>query len=300
MCGVMAGAVGFWNEFLDSAFAFQTLLAPGAGLQLVNITDPLANYNNAEAALNTAQQSLQGRARLALVAALADVPGWITTGQPPPPPTDYAAQEVSQYGWLGEATFPFTFYYRAELEGRAGGNPSFNTGVDYVTQLNLSADAQEVSALYQQANLDLNTDLQALNAASRISANPSSLTYLEQNIDLYQLARIPVLTVHTEGDGLVAVEDESAYYAINGPANPNLRQVYVHRAGHCAFTSPEILASMQALLRRVNTQVWSGLTPAELDAAADHILVYQDQEFAPAFYDFTPTSFLRPFYGYPQ
>src|ERR1700678_1973299 len=96
MCGVMAGAVGFWNEFLDSAFAFQTLLAPGAGLQLVNITDPLANYNNAEGALNTAQQSLQGRARLALVAALADVPGWITTGQPPPPPTDYAAQEVSQ------------------------------------------------------------------------------------------------------------------------------------------------------------------------------------------------------------
>lgn len=57
---------------------------------------------------------------------------------------------------------------------------------------------------------------------------------------------------------------------------------------------------MPALLRRVDTQVWSGLVPAELDAAADHILVYQDQEFAPAFDDFMPTLFLRPFYGYPQ
>lgn len=75
--------------------------------------------------------------------------------------------------------------------------------------------------------------------------------------------------MHTEGDGLVAVDDESAYSAINGPANSNLRQVYVHRAGHCAFTSPETLAAMQALLSRVNNQVWSGLTPAQLDAAAN-------------------------------
>jgi pimeloyl-ACP methyl ester carboxylesterase len=300
MCGVMGGAVGFWNEFLDSAFAFQTLLAPGAGLQLVNITDPLANYYNSEAALAIAQQTMQGQARLALVAALADVPGWYTTGQPPPAPTDYVAQQVNQFDWLANATFPFTFYLRAELEGRAGGNFSFNTGVDYARQLSLSAYAQEVAALYQQANLDLNSDLQTLNAASRISANPSSLSYVEQNIDLYQLAHIPVLTMHTEGDGVVAVEDESAYYTINGPANPNLRQVYVHRAGHCAFTSPEILAAMQALLSRINYQAWSGLTPAELDAAANRILVYQDQELAPAFDNFTPTPFLRPFYGYPQ
>ena len=127
-------------------------------------------------------------------------------------------------------------------------------------------------ALYQQAGLDLNADLQTLNAASRISAKPSSLTYLEQAIDLYKPARVPVLTVHTEADGLVAVQDESAYRAINGPAGPYLRQVYVRRAGHCAFTAPEMLAAMQALLRRVDTQVWSGLTPAELNSAANRIL----------------------------
>lgn len=300
MCGVMGGAVGFWNEFLDSGFAFKTLLAQGTELQLVNITDPTRNANIAATKLNAAQQTAQGRARLALVAALSDAPGWVTTGQPPPPPTDYVTQELNQYTWLGGAILPFTFYYRAELEGRAGGNPSFNSGVDYVTQLNQSAEAQEVRALYQQAGLDLNADLQTLNSTSRVSANPSSLTYLEQAIDLYKPARVPVLSMHTEADGLVANQNESAYRAINGPASPYLRQTYIHRAGHCAFTAPEILAAMQALLRRVDTQVWSGITPAELNAAANRIFVYQNQEFAPAFENFTPTPFLRPFYGYPQ
>src|SRR5215471_215076 len=37
MCGVLAGAVGTWNQALDSAFAFDVLLGSGSGLQLVNI-----------------------------------------------------------------------------------------------------------------------------------------------------------------------------------------------------------------------------------------------------------------------
>src|SRR6266699_2974846 len=40
MCGVGGGSVGIWNQFLDAAFAFKTLLAPGSGVQLVNISDP--------------------------------------------------------------------------------------------------------------------------------------------------------------------------------------------------------------------------------------------------------------------
>src|SRR5271165_1772220 len=48
MCGVVAGSVGTWNEALDSAFAFDILLAPGKGLQLVDITDPTKNVDKAE------------------------------------------------------------------------------------------------------------------------------------------------------------------------------------------------------------------------------------------------------------
>src|SRR5712691_13308285 len=43
MCGVLSGGVATWNTALDSAFAFKTLLAPGTGLQVVNIANPVAN-----------------------------------------------------------------------------------------------------------------------------------------------------------------------------------------------------------------------------------------------------------------
>ena len=68
MCGVVAGGVGFWNEALDSAFAFNTLLAGGT-LQVVNIAYPTQKYDNAEAFLSAAQNTAQGQARIALIAA---------------------------------------------------------------------------------------------------------------------------------------------------------------------------------------------------------------------------------------
>src|ERR1700675_3582949 len=48
MCGVLSGGVATWNTALDAEFAFKTLLAPGSGLQLVDITNPDANLTLAE------------------------------------------------------------------------------------------------------------------------------------------------------------------------------------------------------------------------------------------------------------
>jgi pimeloyl-ACP methyl ester carboxylesterase len=74
-CGVLAGSVGFWNEYLDSAFAFKTLLAPDSELQVVHITDPINNFGIAQQALSDAQATPQGMARIALAAALFDSSG---------------------------------------------------------------------------------------------------------------------------------------------------------------------------------------------------------------------------------
>src|SRR5271163_2674567 len=69
MCGVLSGGVATWNTALDAEFAFQTLLAPATGLQVVNITNPTANLTLAEEVLAAAQTTPQGRARIALGAA---------------------------------------------------------------------------------------------------------------------------------------------------------------------------------------------------------------------------------------
>ncbi|HEY6386347.1 MAG TPA: prolyl oligopeptidase family serine peptidase, partial [Candidatus Acidoferrum sp.] len=182
MCGVLSGGVATWNTALDSEFAFKTLLAPGTGLQLVNIANPVANLDIAEVALAEAQATAQGQARIALVGALSDTPGWFTPLSPELAPTDFAGQEANQFLWDELVDFPFVFAFRAELEARAQGNVSWNTGVDYRRQLDRSIGRDQVRALYQQAGLDLDADLKTLNDAARISADPEAVHYLERNI----------------------------------------------------------------------------------------------------------------------
>jgi pimeloyl-ACP methyl ester carboxylesterase len=307
ICGVVAGGVGFWNEALDGAFAFNTLLAGGT-LQVVNISDPLQNYDNAENFLGAAQGTPQGQARIALVAALTDVPGWFDPSSPPP--FAYATQEANQFLWFANVDFLFPFYLRAELEGRAGGNPSFNNGVNYTTQLNKSINRAEVEALYLAAGLNLKTDLATLNNAPRITADPGALTYLSDNITYNGKLPIPVLTLHTTGDGLVPVEVEKAYSTVVKEAGDSsmLKQIFVNRAGHCEFTPAETITALQNLEARIATGKWNNLNYSTLNKQAAALgsdynildinngLVYTP----PAFLNDQPLQFLRLYDAFTQ
>src|SRR5712692_3026884 len=63
-----------------------------------------------------AQATPEGRARIALAAALHDLP------------QGFGLDPISV---IQQEHFLFGFGLRAELEARAGGNPTWNTGVDY-------------------------------------------------------------------------------------------------------------------------------------------------------------------------
>jgi pimeloyl-ACP methyl ester carboxylesterase len=305
MCGVLSGGVATWNTALDSAFAFQQLVDPS--VQVTNITAPAANLAGAEAAAAKAQQTPQGQARLALAAALGDTPGWFTPLSAEPAPQDFTGQEANQFLWESQVDFPFAFALRAELEARAGGNPSWNTGVNYVTDLVKSADFKEVVALYQRAHLSLNRDLVTLTAARRIAAKPSAVSYLTRNITFNGKLPGPVLTMHTTGDGLVVPENEQAYQSVVARAGDSalLRQTFVHRAGHCAFTPAETLTAAHVLLNRLNTGHWdtSALQPSNLNAAAaalgPSVNIFASGgavvPTAPAFIPYFPAPYLRPF-----
>jgi dienelactone hydrolase len=296
MCGVLAGGVGTWNQALDSAFAIQQLLGPGSGLQVVHISNPGLNLGIAERLLASAQQTPQGRARIALAGALGDLPGWFDPASPEPSPTDYTTQEANQFEWETQVDAPFLFYLRAELEARAGGNPSWNTGVNYQKQLENSTDFSEVQALYADAGLSLSADLATLKAAPRISADPNAVAYLTQNIVFNgNLDGRPVLTLHTTGDGLVANQDEQAYRTAVQDAKDSqlLRQAFVHRAGHCTFTPAETISAFEALITRLDTGKWR-TDPATLDANAAALGPTYNAA-PPGYIDFEPTPFLRPY-----
>ena len=295
MCGVLAGGVGTWNQGLDSEFAFKTLLAFGTSLELVNITDPNTNLLLAESILASAQSTPQGKARFALSAALGDTPGWFDPASPEPAAKDFASREANQFLWASEVDFPFVFAFRAELEFRAGGNPSWNTGVDYRKQFERSVDREEVRALYKQAGLSLDADLATLNDAARITANPYSVEYLEQNIIFNGRISFPVLTLHTTGDGLVSNQNESAYKDVVEEAGNDrwLRRTFVHRAGHCTFTPAETITALRNLIERLDNGRWPDLDPNTLNAEAAALGPLNVAP--PSFLRFEPAPYLRPF-----
>jgi pimeloyl-ACP methyl ester carboxylesterase len=295
MCGLLSGGAAAWNVALDAAFAFKTLLGPASALQLVDITDPVANLLLAENILAGAQATPQGRARVALSAALGDTPGWFDPALPEPPQRDFTDREINQFEWASQVNSVFAFALRGELEFRAGGNPSWNTGVDYKRQLERSVDKEEVRALYKRAGLSLEADLDALNDASRITANPASVEYLEQNIIFNGHIRVPVLTLHTTGDGLVSNQNENAYEDVVTEAGNTrlLRQTFVHRAGHCTFTPAETVTALGNLIERLDTGKWPHLDPGTLNAEAAALGPLN--VVPPAFLRFEPAPFLRPF-----
>ena len=214
-----------------------------------------------------------------------------------PAADQFAAREQNQFLWDQQVTFAFSFALRADLESRAGGNPSWNTGVDYQKLLDHSINKDEVQALYQQAGLSLDADLDTLAATPRVAAKSTALRYLEKYIVYNGDLDMPVLTMHTIGDGLVLPQDEQAYASVvrSDGDQSLLRQVFVSRAGHCAFTPGETVAAFQTLIGRLKTGRWGDSTsPAGLNAIATGL----GAPFNPlpaAFVNFRPSQFLRPF-----
>ncbi|MEU8821935.1 hypothetical protein [Actinoplanes sp. NPDC048796] len=286
MCGLEQGGVANWNNTLDPLFALRTLLLPGSDLPLVRLTDQTtasASIAALNAALATAQETPAGRARTALAAALHNIPAWPDPALPEPAPGDDETAQRNQARALG-TTIYVGLSWRQEAESRAGGNMSWNTGVDYRRMLAKSSLRAEVDALYRAAGVSLDDDLRALARAPRISADPRAVAYMARNLSFTGRLRDPLLTIHTTGDPLVPVQVQSAYReAVRSPEL--LRQAFVHRAGHCTFTDGEMLAALKTLERRVGLGYWTGTSPEALNALAS----------SSDFVHYRPAPYPRPF-----
>lgn len=316
MCGLVGGGIGLWNTNLDLEVAFKTLMmqdsdpavsGPAATLQLTNVTNANANIGAAEAALAGAQKTQAGRARIALAAAMIDLPDWFSLAAPEPSKTDYASWEQNQFQAL-QIQLAFVFGFRQDLETRAGGNPTWNVGIDYAEQLQKSADRGEVVTYYQAAGLDLNADLAAINATARITEDPAAARYMERNIVFDGNVHVPLLTMHTTSDFLVPFQHEQSLASAVAGAHRStlLRQLFVHRPGHCAFTGAETITALNVLLARIDGHPWQDTRDAAtlnaqatgLGPALNTISPAPGAPSIPAPASFVATSpsvFLRPF-----
>jgi pimeloyl-ACP methyl ester carboxylesterase len=304
LCGYQAGSVATWNLGLDFGFVVKTLLPGAADLQLAHVSDPDANWATARDAIISALGSAQGRARLALAGAVADLPPW--SSPLAPQPTDLDSQLSQQAGYYGTLLRFNVGSDRVKLEQLAGGNPSSNLGVDYGAQLARSSQRALAEQAYAAAGLDLDADLDRLAAAPRISPDAAALRYQARYGTPAGTTPVPALTVHTVGDGLAPPEHERQYAdQVDRNGDPaQLRQLYVPRGGHCTFTASEELVALQAMLDRLESGRWPSTDPAVLTAAASAFdAAYQtvhlpNGDYAPVtpgFIGFAPAPFLRPY-----
>ncbi|MEV4476175.1 alpha/beta hydrolase [Nonomuraea sp. NPDC049504] len=291
-CASVAGPVAMLNQSLDAAFAFKTLLAPGEDaiklVRLASAEEEARSTTAARTVLDAAQQSAAGRARIALAASFAQVSTWSVPGTDEPAPRDWEAQQAQEYA----AFMPTVFSPRHPLEQRAGGNFSWNTGVDYRRQLRESGRLQQVRALYDRAGLNLDADLAALAKAPRVAADPRAVSYMEDYFTPRGRLGVPVLTMHERGDNYPTVTQARAYADAvrHAGKNPLLRQAFVDRPGHCRYTGAEFVAAVRTLHDRVATGRWPDTGAHRLNRLA---AAYPDLGTA-EFTAYHPGRFLRP------
>jgi hypothetical protein len=89
---------------------------------------------------------------------------------------------------------------------------------------------------------------------------------------------------------LVPVQVEHAYRDAVG-SSALLRQAFVHRAGHCTFTTGEMLAALRALEGRISTGRWPDTSANALNRAASDL----DPSATPAYIGYRPAPYPRPF-----
>lgn len=291
---------GSWNTALDITFVVRTLLAKDDSIPLVRPKNPVSGVQALQDAVTANRYDDQGRARLALTAALGNIPGWYDPHGSEP--ADRIAAQTEWIYWAYIAGMgPGTG--RIDLEQKAGGNPSFNIGIDYRKLLARSAQREDVKRAYRDAGLDLDADLAALARAPRIAPDPKALAYMYRNGVADGSTPTPVVTMHGTSDG-GAVVDQEDWYARKADHPDRLRQLYVNRGGHCSFSASEELTALRTLQHKIDTGRWPDTSPVKLNTSATgfgtqyqyvmSLLDGSDKQMPPAFAPFTPPQFLRP------
>ena len=195
---------------------------------------------------------------------------------PSPDPSDVAALQQSMYETIHRFTINVGGISRYMLERAAGTRPaqlSWNTGIDYKVffENGNARHTEAVRKLYQEAGLDLEADLETINAFARIAADSEALEYWgAPGRTVTGNPKIPVLRIHDVDDHLVPVSMVQAYDALvrkNGK-EALYRTAFTKAPTHCGFTLAESAAAIETMTRRLDTGRWGSTEPEQLNELA--------------------------------
>ena len=287
--------VWIMNAFLDGWFTLQVLLAEyyvaaGYGPAKDLVVAGLPNDGSADPtghgmtgalpeawrkALDAAQKSALGRARIALAFALGQWGAWLADDTPQPALDDASALQNAMYLSACRLAYSPGGEARIMFENAAQGQQlSWNKGTDYEAALENANPAMRRAAetLYREAGASLPDDLARIAAAPRIEASSHALDFwAAAGRNVTARPEIPVIRLHMIGDYQIPYTLMLGYrdaVAANGAAEM-LRIALVRATGHCNFTAAESSAAVETLLARLDTGVWPDTDPAALNARGE-------------------------------
>lgn len=265
------------NMWLDLAFVLKALLAPNSDLPVVDIAreDVPAAIQAWHQVLESAQQTPEGRARIALGVTLAQWPTWGSSPAsttPRPDTRDIDSVQQAMYTTARDGV-QAAVTARHLFEISAGGVASWNTGVDY-KRFYANADPVQQSAvnrLYSKAGLDvgraIEADLRFINDTPRITGDPQAVEYWRTHPRTHAAdPAVPVLHIHTIGDATLPPSLMQGYQAgVRRNGKTDLyRQAFVEATGHCTYNTAEVATAIQTMLQRIDTGTWGSSTDPQV------------------------------------
>ncbi|WP_246057837.1 hypothetical protein [Arenibacterium halophilum] len=301
---VLAAHTPVWimSSFLDGWFAMKALLAPEFEAQGLGVASDLAvvglpnagagGERNLDAiraswksAIETAGQTAEGRARLALAFAIGQWSPWMVEGTELPEVGDAAAMgdmivqsALRIAGNVGGSS-------RLLFENAASGQQlSGNEGVDYAAFYDNAAPAmkQVVEALYSEAGLDLAQDIATVDAEPRIPVSDYALDFWAGDGRTTTGAlNVPTIRIHMLGDWAIPYSLMQGYQAlVEAEGTTDLyRQSLVKGTGHCEFMAAESTVIVETLVKRIESGSWPDTDPEALNAAATALNTGSDPRF---------------------
>ncbi|MGI9627643.1 MAG: hypothetical protein ACR2QM_12460 [Longimicrobiales bacterium] len=276
--------VWLMNTFLDGWFALQVLIAPELPVVDLPFQSSGGTAHGVEGeiptrwreAINGAQATPEGRARIALAATLGQWPAWSTRLVSMPELDDPYSLQHSLYHNLydryaanpgGEARIMF----ESAAQGR---QLSWNESVDYRAWFEDGNPAfrAAVARLYQDAGLDLATDLDRLNEAPRVTASPHALEFWgKPGRNTVGVPKIPLLRLHEVGDFQVPLSLVSGYDdLIEANGKQDLyRTAFVEAPTHCGFNVAEAVSAVETMMVRLDAGEWPETGPEALNRVGE-------------------------------
>ena len=151
---------------------------------------------------------------------------------------------------------------------------SWNTGVDYREFFENGNESYKaaVRALYAEAGLDLEADLDRINAAQRVEASQYALDFWNAPGRNHRgTPRIPLLRMHEVGDFQVPMVIVGGYTDLVGEngADSLYRTAFIDAPTHCGFNPAEAAAAVETVMQRLDSGSWAETSPQAMNARAD-------------------------------